>query len=199
VTAEPPTDGLAMVVGIGNPGAKYARTRHNAGFLVVDALAERWALRDWHKKRDARYALDRERRTLLVEPQSYVNLSGDPVLGMATFYKIPPERILIVVDELDLPFGTLRMRAQGSSGGHNGLKSIIDALGTGFPRLRIGIGRGHADDAIERVLSPFTPDEREALPAIVDRAVEGVELWRSRGVVAAMNRVNAKEPPPEVD
>jgi len=195
MTAGAPAAGLAMIAGLGNPGKKYARTRHNVGFIVVDALAERWALHDWQKKNDARFALDRTRQALLIEPQSYMNLSGGPVLGLATFYKIPPERILVVVDELDLPFGTLRMRAQGSSGGHNGLNSLIDALGPNFARLRIGIGRGHDDDAIDRVLSPFAPGEWEALPALVARAVEGIELWLTQGIVAAMNRVNAKEPP----
>lgn len=191
-----PAAGLALIAGLGNPGKKYARTRHNVGFIVVDALAERWGLRDWQKKYEARYALDRARGALLVEPQSYMNLSGGPVLSLATFYKIPPERILVVVDELDLPFGTLRMRAQGSSGGHNGLGSLIDALGPNFARLRIGIGRSHDDDAIDRVLSPFTPDEWEALQPVIARAVEGIELWLTQGIVAAMNRVNAKEPPP---
>lgn len=195
MTAGAAQNGLAMVAGLGNPGAKYARTRHNAGFIVVDELARRWDARDWKKKHEARYALDRERGVLLVEPQSFMNLSGDPVLGLATFYKIPPQRILVIVDELDLPFGTLRMRAQGSSGGHNGLKSLIEALGPNFARLRVGIGRGHDDDAIDRVLSPFTAAEADALPAIVERAVEGVELWLERGIVAAMNRVNANEPP----
>jgi PTH1 family peptidyl-tRNA hydrolase len=165
-----------MVAGLGNPGAKYARTRHNAGFIVVDELARRWDARDWKKKHEARYALDRERGVLLVEPQSFMNLSGDPVLGLATFYKIPPQRILVIV-------------------GHNGLKSLIEALGPNFARLRVGIGRGHDDDAIDRVLSPFTAAEADALPAIVERAVEGVELWLERGIVAAMNRVNANEPP----
>jgi peptidyl-tRNA hydrolase, PTH1 family len=183
-----------MVVGLGNPGAKYKRTRHNAGFIVLDELAERWGLHDWHKKNDARYALDRQRRTLLVEPQSFMNLSGSPTLGMATFYKIPPPRILVVVDELDLPFGTLRMRAQGSAGGHNGLKSIIEALGQDYPRLRIGIGRDHEGDAIERVLSPFSDEELRELPEIVDRAIEGIELWLDAGVTPAMNRINAKPP-----
>jgi len=118
------------------------------------------------------------------------------VLGLATFYKIPPQRIVVIVDDLDLPFGTLRMRAQGSSGGHNGLNSLIDALGPNFARLRIGIGRSRDEDVIDRVLSPFGPEEWEALPAVVARAIEGVELWQTQGAVAAMNRVNAKEPPP---
>jgi len=196
MTAGIPAAGLVMIVGLGNPGKKYARTRHNVGFIVVDALAERWGLRDWQKKNDARFALDRARGALLVEPQSYMNVSGGPVLGLATFYKIPPQRIVVIVDDLDLPFGTLRMRAQGSSGGHNGLNSLIDALGPNFARLRIGIGRSRDEDVIDRVLSPFGPEEWEALPAVVARAIDGVELWQTQGAVAAMNRVNAKEPPP---
>ncbi len=185
---------LSLIVGLGNPGPKYARTRHNAGFMVVDALAARWGLgkRDWQKKGEARFALDRARRAILVEPQSYMNLSGPPTLGLATFYKVPPPRTLVVVDDLDLPFGTLRMRADGSSGGQNGLKSLIGVLGTGFPRLRVGIGRDHEGDAIDRVLSEFSPDEAAALAGIVERAVEGVELWLDQGIAAAMNRVNVK-------
>lgn len=182
--------GTSLVVGLGNPGSRYGVTRHNAGFIVVDALAERWGVGDWQRKGEARYAIDRSRDAILVKPQSYMNLSGGPVLGLATFYKVPPARILIVVDDLDLPFGTLRLRAEGSSGGHNGLKSLIEAFGQGFPRLRIGIGRGGDPDAIDRVLGMFSPAEREQLPAIVDRVVEGVETWLADGVAAAMNRVN---------
>ena len=183
----------ALVVGLGNPGSKYALTRHNAGFIAVDALAERWGVRDWQRKGEARYAIDRSRNAILVKPQSYMNLSGPPALGLATFYKVPPPRILVVVDDLDLPFGTLRMRAEGSSGGHNGLKSLIEVFGQGFPRLRIGIGRGHDDpDAIDRVLGEFTETELRELPATIDRVVAGVETWLTRGVTQAMNLVNAK-------
>jgi PTH1 family peptidyl-tRNA hydrolase len=185
-------DSLSLIVGLGNPGPRYARTRHNIGFLVVEAVAERWGLRDWQKRGDARYALDRSRRAILVEPQAFMNRSGPPTLGLATFYKVSPQRILVVVDDLDLPFGALRMRARGSSGGHNGLKSLIAVLGEDFPRLRIGIGRSHEADAIDRVLGAFSPDEEAQLPAIVDRAVEGIELWLREGVEAAMNRVNIK-------
>ena len=149
-------------------------------------------MRDWDKKGDARYALDRSHAAILVKPQSYMNLSGRPVQSIATFYKVPPQRILVVVDDLDLPFGTLRMRADGSSGGHNGLKSLIDVFGQGFPRLRIGIGRGHDPDAIDRVLGEFSEYERKELPAIIDRAVAGINLWINQGVTAAMNLVNAK-------
>ncbi len=186
---------LGMIVGLGNPGKKYAQTRHNAGFIVIDALAERWGLRDWQKKNETISALDRGRRALLVKPQSFMNDSGPPSLGLATFYKIPPPRILVVVDELDLPFGALRLRAQGSSGGHNGLKSLIEVFGQNFPRLRVGIGRDHDDDAIDRVLSPFSATEFDALPGIVARAIEGIELWLTDGITAAMNRVNVKQPP----
>ncbi|HEY4440973.1 MAG TPA: aminoacyl-tRNA hydrolase [Candidatus Elarobacter sp.] len=188
-------DELSMVVGLGNPGPRYARTRHNAGFMVVDEVARRWGLSDWKKKGDALYVLDRDRKTVLVKPQSFMNLSGDPALGLSTFYKVPPQRILVVYDELDLPFGTLRMRAEGSAGGHNGMKSLIDAFGQRFPRLRVGIGRDHESGAIDRVLGPFSADEERELPDIVDRAASGVEKWRSDGVTAAMNLVNPKQAP----
>lgn len=121
-----------------------------------------------------------------------MNRSGPPTLGLATFYKVPPQRIMVVVDDLDLPFETLRIRAGGSSGGHNGLKSLIAAFGEGFPRLRVGIGRSHEADAIDRVLGTFTPDEEAELGGIVERAVDGIEMWLRDGVDAAMNRVNVK-------
>jgi PTH1 family peptidyl-tRNA hydrolase len=159
---------------------------------VVDTLAERWGVRDWHKKAEARYAVDRSRGAILVEPQSYMNLSGRPVQSIATFYKIPPQRMLVIVDDLDLAFGTLRLRASGSSGGHNGLKSLIEVFGQDFPRLRIGIGRGHDPDAIDRVLGDFTETERSELQPIVDRAVAGIDTWLAQGVTAAMNFLNAK-------
>jgi PTH1 family peptidyl-tRNA hydrolase len=182
------------VVGLGNPGPKYARTRHNVGFMVADELAARWGIgaRDWQKKGEVRYAIDRSRNAILVEPQSYMNLSGPPTLGLATFYKVPPERIMVAVDDLDLPFGTLRMRADGSSGGHNGLKSLIETFGQGFPRLRVGIGRGHDPDAIGRVLGEFSENEQKELPALIDRAASGIETWLTDGIAAAMNRVNPK-------
>ncbi|HEX3467883.1 MAG TPA: aminoacyl-tRNA hydrolase [Candidatus Elarobacter sp.] len=188
-------DGLKLIVGLGNPGRQYEHTRHNAGFIVLDRLAARWGDSAWQKRFDARYVRDRTRNAILIEPQSYMNLSGRPAQGFATLYKVPPQRVLVVVDDLDLPLGTLRLRASGSSGGHNGLKSLIEVFGTGFPRLRIGIGRGHAPDAIDRVLGTFTESERTQLDAIVERAIEGIEIWLSQGVMQAMNVVNAKGPP----
>ena len=121
-----------------------------------------------------------------------MNLSGPPALGVATFYKVPPPRILAVVDDLDLPFARLRLRMEGSSGGHNGLKSLIEVFGEGFPRLRIGIGRDRENgDAIHHVLGAFSAEETKALPAVIDRTIEGIELWLRGDVQSALNRVNA--------
>ncbi len=177
---------------MGNPGAEYARTRHNIGFIVVEELARRWQIGDWTKKRDARMTLERTRRVALVEPLAYMNASGPPALGIATTYKVPPPRILAIVDDLDLPFGRLRLRANGSAGGHNGLKSLIEVFGTEFPRLRVGIGRDReTGEAIRHVLGTFSAEETAALPAIVDRCIAGVEAWLRDGPVAAQNLVNA--------
>lgn len=122
-----------------------------------------------------------------------MNLSGPPALGVATFYKVPPQRILVVFDDLDLPFGRVRLRADGSSGGHNGLKSLIEVFGTGFPRLRVGIGRDRENaEAIRHVLGPFSADESAALPGVVDRCIEGIDVWLDAGINAAMNRVNVR-------
>jgi PTH1 family peptidyl-tRNA hydrolase len=159
---------------------------------VLEELARRWQIDDWTKKRGARLALERSRRIALVEPLEYMNASGPPTLGIATTYKVPPERILVVVDDLDLPFGRLRLRVNGSAGGHNGLKSLIGVFGTEFPRLRVGIGRDReSGEAIRHVLGTFAPDETAALPAIVDRCIDGIETWLREGAVAAQNRVNA--------
>jgi len=160
--------------------------------MVVEELARRRDLGKWTKKRDVRTVLDRADRAVLVEPLRYMNESGPPTLGVATFYKVPPPRILVVVDDLDLPFGRLRMRERGSSGGHNGLKSLIDVLGADFPRLRVGIGRDREHpEAIVHVLGAFNGEEQRALPEVIERAVAGVERWLRDGPVAAMNVINS--------
>lgn len=159
--------------------------------MVVEELARRRQLGSWTKKRDVRTVLDRADRAVLVEPLRYMNESGPPTLGVSTFYKVPPPRILVVVDDLDLPFGRLRMRERGSSGGHNGLKSLIGVLGEEFPRLRVGIGRDRDHpEAIAHVLGAFNGDEQHALSDVIDRAVTGVALWLRDGPVAAMNVIN---------
>ena len=179
-----------MIVGLGNPGPAYASTRHNVGFMVVDEVALRLGVTDWKTKDRARHALDRERNLLLVEPQSFMNESGVPSRLIAAWHRIPTERILVVYDELDLPFGRLRMRANGSSAGHNGMKSMIGYFGQDLQRLRIGIGRAEAADAIGRVLGKFTPEERAALPTVIAAAADAVLTWAADGFTAASTFAN---------
>lgn len=163
------------------------------GFIIVEELARRWGCAgEWAKKKDARIALDRQHRAVIVEPLAFMNASGPPALGIATFYKVPPQRVLVIVDDLDLPFGRLRLRTDGSSGGHNGLKSLIACFGSGFPRLRVGIGRDRTSGAaIRHVLGAFSPEETEALAGVNDRAIAGIELWLRAGAAMAMNLINA--------
>jgi peptidyl-tRNA hydrolase, PTH1 family len=160
--------------------------------MVLDALARSLGVEGaWKTKDRARQILDREHGAVLIEPQTFMNLSGEPTARIAAWYKVPPARILVVVDDLDLPFGKLRMRERGSSGGHNGLKSLIEFLGEDFARLRIGIGRGPSGDAIDRVLSTFSPDEEARLAAIVDACVRGIRLWLQGSSVMAINFLNS--------
>jgi PTH1 family peptidyl-tRNA hydrolase len=183
-----------IVVGLGNPGKEYANTRHNAGFMVVDEVARRYGVANWRKKDSAEQAVDKPRRVVFVKPTSFMNLSGTPVRLISSWYKTPPGDVLVVVDEMDLPFGTLRMRPFGGHGGHNGLRSIIATIGDGFPRLRIGVGRpGEADDSADHVLSPFNANEKKQLPEIVGGAADGVELWLNEGLDRAMNFTNTWE------
>lgn len=186
---------LALVVGLGNPGAEYASHRHNVGFQVVDALARDHGLR-FAREKMARAQVARgrigSRGVVLVKPQTFMNLSGQSVRRVSRLYKIPPQQILVVYDDLDLPLGRLRLRPEGGSGGHKGMRSIIDLLGTqAFPRLRIGIDRppGQMDPA-DYVLRPITTGDRDLWGSVLDQAVAAVETWLSSGIVAAMDRFN---------
>lgn len=162
---------------------------------MLEALARGFDLEDrWKTKDGARQILDRGHGALLVEPQTFMNLSGEPVQRIAAWHKVPPPQILVVVDDLDLPFGKLRMRERGSSGGHNGLKSLIEQFGEDFARLRIGIGRDSSSDAIDRVLGTFAPDEEAQLPQIVNACVHGIRLWLDTSTVTAVNFVNSFKP-----
>ncbi len=185
-----------LVVGLGNPGREYESTRHNLGFMVVDEIARRWNVGTWKNKDSARQAFVAEQRALLVEPTSFMNLSGTPVRLIASWYKTPPHDVLVVADDLDLPFGKLRLRPFGGHGGHNGLRSIIATLGEGFARLRVGVGRPDDEDAVERVLAPFDAHERHTLPAIVAAAADTAQLWLDEGVDAAMRFANTWQSPP---
>lgn len=177
------------MVGLGNPGKEYERTRHNAGFMVVDEVARRFGMTSWKKKDSAEQAYDSQRRVVLVKPTSFMNLSGTPVRLISSWYRTPPESVLVVVDEMDLPFGALRMRPFGGHGGHNGLRSLIATIGEQFPRLRVGVGRPQFD-TVDHVLSPFSAEESKLLPAVVEAAADGVQLWLDSGLDRAMQFVN---------
>jgi PTH1 family peptidyl-tRNA hydrolase len=185
---------LKAIVGLGNPGSEYAGTRHNVGFDVVDELARRWGatLKKW--KSTAEVAVVRDRDAILVKPKTYMNHSGQAVAAIMTFYRIPPEDVLVIVDEVQLPLGRLRLRPSGSAGGHNGLKSVVEHVGSEFPRLRIGIERGDRQrDLADRVLSHFEPGEREVIGRAIERAADAVETFSADGIGVAMNRFNAAE------
>ena len=196
---------MKLIVGLGNPGPKYAGTRHNVGFEVLAELARRHAPDAVPQKQfeaetvsvavgDA--AGGEVRRGLLVSPLTYMNLSGRSVAAAAGFYKVRPDSVLVVCDDLNLPCGRLRLRGRGSAGGQNGLKDIIERLGTSdFPRLRVGIGRPPGrTDAADYVLSRPDADQRDELDHATLDAADGVELWMTGGLEAAMNKLNA--PPP---
>ena len=186
---------LYLIVGLGNPGAEYARTRHNAGFLVVERVAERWRSGwSYEKKFNARLArAEREsRRVLLCEPQTYMNSSGEAVAAVAAYYQVPVARTLVVVDDADLPIGELRLRPRGSSGGHHGLESIEQHLGTReYARLRIGIGRQDgAREITGYVLGRFNSTEATLVDKILTVASDQVESWLEAGIQKAMSQFN---------
>jgi PTH1 family peptidyl-tRNA hydrolase len=188
-----------LVVGLGNPGKKYDRTRHNIGFLVVDRCCARRGVEAEKRAHEARYAFVQRAaaggdQVAFVKPQTYMNDSGMSVVGFAGFYKVEPQDILVVCDDIALPCGQLRVRASGSSGGQKGLESIIRQLGRqDFPRLRVGIGSPPAYmDAADYVLGQFGEEERPAIEAAVDRAADAVQVWLEDGIERAMSRFNAK-------
>jgi PTH1 family peptidyl-tRNA hydrolase len=189
-------ENLHLIVGLGNPGAKYARTRHNIGFQLMERLAERWQA-DWtvEKKFKAVQArVERNGQTvILVQPQTFMNASGETVGQMTAFYRLPLARLLVAVDDADLPLGELRLRARGSSGGHHGLESIETHVASReFPRLRLGIGRtGDGKREItEYVLQPFDAAETGWVGQILTAASAQVESWLDRGIEKAMNEFN---------
>jgi peptidyl-tRNA hydrolase, PTH1 family len=191
---------MFLIVGLGNPGEQYARHRHNVGFQSVKYLADRHGLSFGEKQHKARIASGtiRGQRVVLAKPFTYMNDSGQSVAALVRWHKLDPSSELIVVyDDLDLEFGKLRLRANGSAGGQNGMKSIIAQLGTQqFARLRVGIGRppaGH--DPRDYVLNNWSREQTEALPALYDRVADALETWISDGIVLAMTRFNAPDQP----
>jgi len=187
---------MKLVVGLGNPGLRYEGTRHNVGFAAVDLLAKRHGL-EWQAAPRGIEALIANWRiggAILAKPLTFMNLSGGAIVGLLQFYKIPIEDMLVLVDEAQLETGRLRIRPDGSAGGHNGLKSAIASLGThAFPRLRIGVGRGDTRrDLADHVLARFDPEERSVIDDAIGRAADAAELFMAEGVPAAMNRFNRK-------
>ena len=196
VGTSPRMENVYLIVGLGNPGPKYARTRHNAGFQVVERLAKRWQA-SWgmDEKFNSRLANAETagRKVLLCEPETYMNRSGAAVGKVAEYFRVPPGQLLVVVDDADLPLGEIRLRPQGSSGGHHGLESIEQRLGTReYARLRIGIGRtARADREItNHVLGRFSAEEAALLKKVLDRAGDQLACWLCEGIAKAMSLFN---------
>ena len=184
-----------MLVGLGNPGPKYARSRHNVGFRAVDALCEQQRCRCDRLRLKALTGFCElgGQKVLLVKPMTYMNLSGQAVRPLADYYKIPPERILVIFDDISLPVGRLRVRPDGSAGGHNGVKSLIAELGTqDFPRVKVGVGaKPHPDyDLADWVLSSFSSQEEKLLAPTLERALLAAEAVIAEGTTRAMNQFN---------
>jgi len=189
---------VKLIVGLGNPGREYRDTRHNAGFMVADEIARRygltWALAPAQVPETFVVKKFGPDPVLLAKPLTFMNRSGEGVAALARYYGIEPADLLVVVDEIDLSFGRLRARPSGSGGTHNGLRSVVEHLGPGFCRLRVGVGRGDARrDLADHVLSKFEPAEREQLESVIARAADAAEMFAAEGIVKVMNTYNADD------
>lgn len=188
------SDDRFMIVGLGNPGRRYRGNRHNIGFMVVDHLSEQSKIEIGRQQLKALVGTGQfaQKRIILVKPQTKMNLSGSSVGPLVNYYKIPLSNLMVVYDEIDLPFGAIRLREKGGSGGHNGMKSIITALDDGFPRLRLGIGRppGRMEPAAY-VLQDFQKEEIPVVEEIIERSVSAIETYLTNGIEIAMTRFNS--------
>jgi peptidyl-tRNA hydrolase, PTH1 family len=186
-----------LIVGLGNPGRQYEGTRHNVGFMLLDRLAaSTGAAFQSSPKWQSHLAKIPGDGTLLLKPQTFMNLSGRALQQILSFHKWTPDQLLVVYDDAALPLGTLRFREKGSAGGHNGIKSILQHLGTdAFPRLKIGIGGSGPGQMVGHVLGKFSPDERPLLENTLATALEAVQLARSQGVATAANRYHTRSNP----
>lgn len=194
---------MFLVLGLGNPGRRYEKTRHNAGFLVADRLAERWRapIEERQFKALVGKALIQGERALLVKPQTYMNLSGESAVSLRGYYKVPDDQIVVVHDEVDIPFGQVRVKRGGGHGGHNGLRDLHKRLGNGnYLRVRFGISRPPEGwDTADYVLSKWTTGESADLDGLVDRAADAVEAILRDGVQAAMNEFNTRPRGPDAE
>jgi len=192
---------MKIFVGLGNPGAEYAKTKHNVGFMLADKLAEKLAAqKDWREKFNALVteSFFNGEKILIVKPQTFMNLSGEAVAPIANFYKICAEDLIVAHDDMDLPLGKIRLRPKGSGGGHHGIESIIQHLGEqNFPRVRIGVGRPPQNWTVNHhVLSPFNQDDAEIISKTVAELVPAVLCIFSEGINNAMNKFNPKRKNP---
>jgi PTH1 family peptidyl-tRNA hydrolase len=189
----PTNDDRFLIAGLGNPGSRYRDNRHNIGFMVVDRLSERTDIEIGRLQKKALVGTGWfvQKRIILVKPQTNMNLSGTSLGPLINYYKIPLPNLLVVYDEIDLPFGAIRLRERGGSGGHNGMKSIIAVLGSGFPRLRLGVGRppGKMEPAAY-VLQDFQKEELPVVEEIIERSVSAIETYLIDGIDIAMTRFN---------
>jgi PTH1 family peptidyl-tRNA hydrolase len=186
---------IRLIAGLGNPGPEYTGTRHNIGFMVVDHLAAQFGS-TWEKSTKWDALISKHTNTLLAKPMSFMNRSGYPLVAIAQFYKIAPPEILVVLDDLALPLGRIRIRPGGGSGGHNGLESIILQFGTEeIPRLRVGIGAAPVEGSVDYVLGRFFEEERPLVKSAIERGVEAIKCAVDNGVVSAMNTFNKIQEP----
>lgn len=184
---------MFLIVGLGNPGPAYEVTRHNAGFLLLDRLAEKCSI-DLERSQTAHWGRGRVfgKDSVLLKPQTYMNLSGRAVAEFKKAFSVETDSIIVAYDDCDLPLGRLRIRKDGGSGGHRGINSIIEHLGgNGFPRIRLGVGRPSVGSLVDYVLSPFAEEETEGLDGMLDRGVSSIEAILSRGLDHAMNSFNS--------
>lgn len=190
---------MKVIAGLGNPGAQYANTRHNVGFMVCDALGRRHGMlpgRERFKADVIEGAVAGAGQVLLIKPRTYMNLSGEAVVPALRFYKLEADALVVVHDEVDLPFGHVKLKLGGGLAGHNGLKSIVAHLGTrDFVRVRVGVGRPPGrQEMADWVLSPFSKAEQVLLPFVIDRAMDAVEALFKQGIEASMNQMNGLPP-----
>jgi PTH1 family peptidyl-tRNA hydrolase len=189
---------VKLIVGLGNPGPRYADTRHNVGFMVADRLAKRWrTVVDAYDKRFEALLGESQRgdeRVFLLKPMTFMNLSGRSVSAFVRFYKLPASDVLVIYDDMDLPVGRIRVRTSGSAGGQKGMLDILRHLNTqDVARIRIGIGRVHGSASVEHVLSKFDSRDRDDVDSALERAADAAECWISDGPAAAMNRFNRSD------
>ncbi len=188
---------MFAIVGLGNPGKDYAETRHNLGFMAINKLSKHWNIPTNKKKFESRIGegIVKNQKIMLIKPATFMNNSGSAVMHIVNFYKLEPNELLIIYDDIDLKLGTIRIRTKGSSGGHKGLADIINKLGTDqIPRIRIGIGKPEDNiDTIDYVLSKFTPEEKKVIDKTLEHLIDAVEYILDAGYQKAMDKFNKKE------